>query len=283
MFTNKSTSELRVFAEEIRLATFREFSTLSAGHIGGAMSIVEALAVLYGRYMAVDPANPRWRQRDWLVLSKGHAGAALYAALCLRGFFPEEQLLTLNKNGTSLPSHCDRNKTPGVDMTTGSLGQGISAALGIALGNRLSNFDSYTYLVVGDGECNEGQVWEAAMAASMFKTDRLIAFCDYNMQQLDGYTKNVMDMGDMAAKWRAFGWFTQEVDGHDIGQLCDAVDKARGNTGTPSMIVMHTKKGNGCSFAVDKEANHHISFTPEQIEIEIENTKAAITAAKNAC
>ena len=161
MAADEKCKELRVFAEEIRVETLKTFQALGFGHVGGAMSVVEALAVLYGGEMKYDPKNPKWVDRDWLVMSKGHAGPVLYTTLAMKGFFPMEELKTLNQGGTNLPSHCDRNKTVGVDMTTGSLGQGVSEALGIALGNRLDKRDSYTYLFVGDGECNEGQVWKA--------------------------------------------------------------------------------------------------------------------------
>ena len=184
--------QLRVFAEEIRVETLHELAHLGFGHVGGAMSIVELLAVLYGGEMKINPADPQWEDRDRLVVSKGHAGPAVYATLALKGYFPKEMLLTLNQGGTNLPSHCDRTKTPGIDMTTGSLGQGMSTAIGVALGNKLKKSDAYTYLILGDGECNEGQVWEGAMFAPHFKLDHLIAFVDYNKQQLDGACDDVM-------------------------------------------------------------------------------------------
>jgi len=227
MAANENCKALRVFAEEIRVQTLKTFQALGFGHVGGAMSIIETLAVLYGEEMKYDPKNPKWEDRDWLVMSKGHAGPALYATLALKGFFPKEELLTLNRGGTNLPSHCDRNKTTGIDMTTGSLGQGISAAAGVALGNRTDGRDSYTYLVVGDGECNEGQVWEGAMFASQFKLSNLILFVDSNKQQLDGYTKNIMDLGDIGAKFESFGFFTQRIDGHSVDEIKAAIQKAK--------------------------------------------------------
>ncbi len=261
----KKAAELRVFAEEIRVTALKEFQALGFGHIGGAMSVVETLAVLYGNYMTYDPKNPRMPERDWLVISKGHAGPALYATLALKGFFPVEELKTLNQGGTNLPSHCDRNKTTGVDMTTGSLGQGISSAIGIAYGNRLSGYDSNTYLIVGDGECNEGEIWEGAMLAPKLKLGSLITFVDCNKQQLDGWTKDVLDLGDMEEKWRVFGWHTQSVDGHDISALCDAIDAARAVKDQPSAIIINTTKGNGCSFAETICPSHHLRFKPEQM------------------
>ena len=283
MDKKKRMCELRVFAEEIRVTALKEFQALGFGHVGGAMSIVETLSVLYGQYMKVDPKNPRDPDRDWLVVSKGHAGPAVYATLALKGFFPLETLMTLNKNGTTLPSHCDRNLTPGIDMTTGSLGQGMSTAIGAALGNRLDKRASHTFLIIGDGECNEGQIWEGAMSAAHFKLSNLIAFCDRNGQQLDGYTKNVLDMGDMAQKWNAFGWYVQEINGHDIAAVFDAVANAKAQTDKPSMIVLNTKKGNGCNFAEGVEANHHMRFTPEQMAGALEVAEKVLADAKAAC
>jgi transketolase len=258
-------------AKEIRKMTIEEIATLGTGHIGGAMSIVDLLALLYFHRMKVDPQKPRWEERDQLVVSKGHAGPAVYAALALKGFFPKDWLSTLNKGGTSLPSHCDRNKTPGIDMTTGSLGQGFSASIGIALGLRMDKKTSTVYTIIGDGESNEGQVWESALFAAYRKLSNLIAFTDYNKQQLDGFTKDILDMGDLAAKWNSFGWFTQEVDGHDIAALDAAIEKALAQKDKPSMIVMHTIKGKGCNFAEGVEKNHSMAF-------DMEKAKEAIAA-----
>jgi transketolase len=253
-------SYLKAQAKEIRKLTIEEIGTLGTGHIGGAMSIADLLALLYFHRMKIDPKNPRWEDRDQLVVSKGHAGPAVYAALSLKGFFPKDWLATLNKGGTKLPSHCDRNLTPGVDMTTGSLGQGFSAALGIALGLRIDKKPCTVYTVIGDGESDEGQVWEAALFAGHQKLSNLVAFTDYNKQQLDGYTKDIIDLGDLAAKWNAFGWFTQTVDGHDIAALDAAIEKALAQKEKPSMIVMNTIKGKGCNFAEGIEKNHSMAF-----------------------
>ena len=180
-----------------------------------------------------------------------------------KGFFPDEWLTTLNRGGTRLPSHCDKNLTPGIDMSTGSLGQGISAAIGIALANRLDKIDSKVYLIIGDGESNEGQVWEGAMAGAHFKLNHLIAFTDYNKMQIDGYTHEIMPLDDLTAKWSAFGWFTQRVDGHDIFELDAAIEKAKLQKDCPSMIIMDTIKGKGAFFAEAKVINHHMSFDLE--------------------
>lgn len=256
---------LEDFAREIRVATLKEFAHLGFGHVGGAMSIVELLAVLYGEVMKIDPQNPKWEDRDWFVLSKGHAGPALYATLALKGYFPEEMLYTLNQGGTKLPSHADRNLTPGVDMTTGSLGQGFSTGLGVALGHRLDGKDNSVYIVLGDGECQEGQVWEAVLFGGNAKLDNLIVFVDHNKQQLDGYIDDINPLGDLKAKWAEFGWHAQEVDGHDIAEIYTAIQKAKATKGKSSVIVLHTVKGKGCNFAEGVELNHHMRFTQEQM------------------
>jgi len=183
------------------------------------MSIVDALTVVYHRHLRFDIKQPNLAHRDRFVLSKGHAGPALYAMLAQKGFFPKEWLHTLNKGGTSLPSHCDRTKTPGIDMSTGSLGQGISAACGIALGQRLDGKGARTYCIIGDGESDEGLVWEAAMMAGHYKLDNLIAFTDYNKMQIDGTTTDIMDQGALLDKWVAFGWNAVQIDGHNFEAL----------------------------------------------------------------
>ncbi len=257
--------QLKILACKIRMETIRALGKVGAGHIGGAMSMADLMAVLYGGVMRVDPEQPRWPDRDWLVVSKGHSGPSLYAALALRGFFPVEELITVNTPHTRLPSHCDKNKTPGVDISTGSLGQGMSTAIGVALGNKTQGKDSYTYLVLGDGECQEGQVWEGALFAPQHRLDHLIAFIDCNGKQLDGYTDEICAMGDLARKFAEFGWFAQDVpDGNDVGAIWRAIEKAKANRGKPSMIVLKTEKGKGCTYAEDVYYNHHMSISPEQ-------------------
>ncbi len=253
---------LRAKAKEIRKLTIDAIGYLGVGHIGGALSLVEALTVLYYRHMRVDPHNPRWPERDWLVLSKGHAGPALYSVLADKGFFPREWLHTLNRGGTSLPSHCDRNLTPGVDMTTGSLGQGLSAALGIALGLRLSGLPGQVYCIIGDGESQEGQVWEAAMAAAHYRVNTLIALLDYNKLQIDGPVREIMNLDDVEAKWRAFGWQVYAIDGHDLEQLDAALTLAR-TAERPVMLVLHTVKGKGAFFAEGRVENHNMPVSYE--------------------
>ncbi len=251
-------------AKEIRKLTIDQIGYLGVGHIGGAMSIVEVLTILYYKFMKVDPENPKMPDRDKLVISKGHAGPALYSILADKGFFPREWLHTLNRGGTRLPSHCDKNLTPGIDMSTGSLGQGISTAIGLALGNRLNNIDRKVYLIIGDGESNEGQIWEGAQAAPMFKLNNLIAFTDYNKMQLDGYIHDIMNVEDLNAKWQANGWFVQRVNGHDFFDLNMAIERAHKEKIRPVMIIMDTIKGKGCSFAERLVSNHNMTFDYEK-------------------
>ena len=266
---------LRRFAADIRIQTIRMFADAGYGHIGGAMSIADVLAVLYGGVMAIDPGNPCWEERDRFILSKGHSGPSLYAALALKGYFPLEELATLNQGGTRLPSHCDRLKTPGIDMTTGSLGQGVSAAMGIAIGVRMKGLSNYTYLVVGDGELQEGQVWEGIQFAAHQKLDRLITFIDYNKKQLDGLVEDICRPFDICEKLRSFGWHAQIVKGYDVGEIQEAILLAKNVKGKPSGIVLDTVKGKGCCFAEDTEFNHYMVINEKMAEEairEIENS-----------
>ncbi|MCG8512982.1 MAG: transketolase [Halanaerobiales bacterium] len=277
MLKRQELVELQRFATQIRLETLKEIKNLGFGHIGGALSIVETLAVLYGKVMKINPLNPDWEERDWLVVSKGHAGPAVYAALALKGFFPLEDLMTLNQPRTKLPSHCDRNLTAGIDMTTGSLGQGISTAIGIALGHRLDRRESFVYLIVGDGEINEGQIWEGALFAPNHQLDNLILLVDNNKKQLDGYTKDINDLGVISEKFRSFGWDVDEVDGSNLGEIYQSIHRARKNKGKPSAIILDTIKGQGVKFVEETLANHHIKFS----ETEDELTQQAIEKLTN--
>ena len=240
--------------------TIDQIGYFGVGHIGGAMSIVEVLTILYYHHMNIDPKDPKKRDRDQLILSKGHAGPALYSVLADKGYFPKEWLHTLNQGGTNLPSHADMVRTPGIDMTAGSLGQGLSAGIGKALGNRLDGIDSKIYVIIGDGESNEGQVWEAAMSASHFKLNNIIAFTDYNKMQIDGYTQDIMDLDDLNAKWVGFGWNVLRVDGHNFSALNRAIRKAKAEKCRPTMIIMDTIKGKGAYFAEGKLSNHNMPF-----------------------
>ena len=255
--------QLEAKAKEIRKMTIDSIGYLGVGHIGGALSVVEILTLLYYRHMDVSPDDPKKKFRDKLVLSKGHAGPALYSVLADKGFFPKEWLHTLNKGGTNLPSHCDMNRTPGIDMSTGSLGQGISAAIGIALANRLDGIDKKVYLIIGDGESNEGQIWEGAMAAPHYKLNHLIAFTDNNKMQIDGWVFDTMNIEDVGAKWTAFGWFVQRVNGHDFQEMDLAIERAKKELYRPSMIILDTIKGKGAFFAERRLDNHNMNVDYE--------------------
>lgn len=270
----KQTEKLQVedFAAQIRIEALKALKNLGFGHVGGVMSIADLVALLYGKEMNIDPADPAKADRDRVVLSKGHAGPALYAALALKGYFPKEALATINTGGTILPSHCDRTRTPGIDMSTGSLGQGMSSAIGIALAQKLNKMDARTFLILGDGECDEGQVWEGALFAAQQKISNLIAFVDYNHQQLDGYTDDICALGDLRKKFEEFGWFAQECDGHDVEAIDTCIQNASDEK--PNMIILQTKKGKGCTFAEGVLFNHHMTFTKEQADEAIEALEA---------
>ena len=262
----QETAKLKADAARIRIAALEAVQSLGNGHVGGSLSICDLLAVLYGREMKYDPKNPKDPDRDKLVTSKGHAGPGVYGALAVHGFFPYEELRTLNKPGTHLPSHTDRNLTPGVDMTTGSLGQGASTACGMALGDRLKGRKNRVFLVVGDGECDEGQVWEAFSFASAKKLSNLVVLLDWNKKQLDGRTDEVLPMGDFKAKMEAFGFSTQLVNGNDVEALAEALENTRGGGDKPYAIIMDTIKGAGVKEVEETEMNHSIPVSKEQFD-----------------
>ena len=255
--------ELRILATKIRIGCIEAIKARGFGHVGGSLSVADTLAVLYGAVMRVNPKNPRWPERDKLVCSKGHAGPAVYAALGLMGYFPYEDILTLNQPGTSFPSHCDRNKTPGVDATTGSLGQGTSQAAGMALGDKLKGRDSRLYLIVGDGELNEGQTWESFMFMAAQKIDNLTVFIDWNKKQLDGPVKDINDPLDLKKKFEAFGFYTQQVDGMDIEGIVKAVRSAEKVKGVPHAIVLDSIKGAGVKEIEETFSNHSMTVSAE--------------------
>lgn len=257
---------MQKIANEIRALTLKCIASLGSGHIGGSLSIVDVLTVLYYKHMNVNPNDPHMEGRDRLVVSKGHAGPAVYATLAHKGYFKEEELETLNKFGTNLPSHCDMNKTPGVDMTTGSLGQGISCAVGLALGSKIKNDNARVYCIIGDGESQEGEVWEAAMFANQHKLDNFTLFLDYNKLQLDDYVENINTLGDVKAKWESFGFNTLYINGNDIDEIDKAITNAKATKGVPTMIILDTVKGKGASF-VEKAGikNHSMPVTKENL------------------
>lgn len=271
-----NTKETLAFSIRAKMEVAKMIANLGVGHLGGALSITEVLAVLYTSQMRYDPANPQWEERDYLVLSKGHAGPALYATLALKGFYPVEELKTLNRPGTRLPSHCDRQKTPGIDMTCGSLGQGLSVAAGLALSLKQDAKDNRVYAIIGDGESNEGQIWEAALFAAQRKLDNLVAFVDYNHLQLDGPTESICDLGDIGQKFADVGWFVRSVDGHDVAAIDAAVNACKAQQGKPAMIVLNTVKGKGWSKAENQTGSHSRGFTPQELEEALEEMHNAL-------
>ncbi|OQO84873.1 transketolase [Enterococcus casseliflavus] len=257
--------ELERLAAKIRLDTLCSIKKMGQGHLGGSFSIVELLAVLYGKQLRVNPQDPQWADRDRLVLSKGHAGAALYSALANTGYFDRSWLWTINEGGTRLPSHPDRWKTPGVDATTGSLGQGTSMAAGIATGLRLAGKDNFVYLIVGDGELNEGQCWEAFQYIAHFKLNHCIVIIDDNKKQLDGPTKDILDPFDIQQKMTAFGFYTEKVPGADMHAIDEAIERCKAIEDQAVCIVLDSVKGQGVPFFEELEANHSVKFTTDEI------------------
>lgn len=253
-------------AKEMRKHIVKMITESKSGHPGGSLSAADIVATLYFKEMKLDAANPHDPKRDRFVLSKGHAAPVLYAALAEKGFFPVEELMTLRKINSRLQGHPDMKKVPGVDMSTGSLGQGLSAANGMALAGKMDGLDYRVYAVLGDGELEEGQVWEAAMLAAHYKLDNLVAFIDHNHLQIDGAIEKVMSPEPVADKWRAFGWNVLEINGHDIPQIIQALDTARQTKGGPTMIVAETIKGKGVSFMENQAGWHGNAPKPEQLE-----------------
>lgn len=274
MLEENRRKELQQFARKIRIGAVEEFKALGFGHVGGSLSIADVLAVLYGAVMNYDPENPSMEGRDKLVCSKGHAGPAVYAALGLKGFFPYENIRTLNQPGTSFPSHCDRKQTPGIDMTTGSLGQGTSLAVGMALGDRLKGRDCRTYLIVGDGELNEGQVWEAAMFTAAKKVINLVWLVDNNKKQLDGYTRDILDTGDLRKKFEAFGFEAVRIDGHDVTQLYETLTGERKDR--PLAVILDTIKGKGVKEVETAIGNHSMSMPEETYDRWLEELRGGL-------
>jgi len=257
--------ELEELAAKIRLDTLCSIKKMGQGHLGGSFSIVELLAVLYGKQLRINPQDPQWADRDRLVLSKGHAGAALYSALANTGYFDRSWLWTINEGGTRLPSDPDRWKTPGVDATTGSLGQGTSMAAGIATGLRLAGKDNFVYLIVGDGELNEGQCWEAFQYIAHFKLNHCIVIIDDNKKQLDGPTKDILDPFDIQQKMTAFGFYTEKVPGADMQAIDEAIERCKAIEDQAVCIVLDSVKGQGVPFFEELDANHSVKFTTDEI------------------
>ncbi len=275
--------QIRRLAAEIRLGILEGIKARGFGHVGGSLSVADVLAVLYGAVMRYDPLRPSWEERDKLVCSKGHAGPAVYAALALKGFFSWELLKTLNQPGTNLPSHCDHRKTPGVDMTTGSLGQGCSLAAGLALGNRLKGRPGRVFLIAGDGELNEGQAWESFMFAASQRLDNLTVFIDWNKKQLDGYVEEIIDPIDFLRKFEAFGFHAQQVDGNNPEEILRAVNACAQASGRPHAIVLDTVKGAGVRQVEETFSNHSMSPAPEACDEWISELRASIAEMEGGC
>ena len=268
-------NEIKKLAKDIRISMLKMLLNLGFGHFGGSLSVVETLAVLYGAVMKIDPKNPNWEGRDYMVLSKGHAGPALYAALAIKGYFPKEELMTLNVNGTHLPSHPDRLLTKGVDATTGSLGQGVSLATGIAMAEKLSGKDNRVFTILGDGELNEGQCWEAFQFIAHHNLNNLTVFVDYNKLQLDGTLEEIIKPFSLTEKFKAFGFDSAEVKGDDIEGIYNLVKNKRGENEKPLAIILNTKKGQGVEYIENLKNSHHLRLTDE-IKAEIEKAIAKL-------
>lgn len=259
--------ELMRKAMDIRITGLKMVQKAHSGHIGGAFSMSELMAVLYFDKMNIRPDEPQWADRDRFVLSKGHCTVALYPTLALRGFFDVALLDTFRRIDGHLSGHAEMTHVPGVDMSTGSLGQGFSTAVGMAQGAKLAHKDLTVYAVMGDGEIQEGQIWEACMYAGAHQLDNLIAFVDSNKVQLDGTVKEVLDTGDLKAKFESFGFFTQSIDGHDVEAISDAIDRAKAEKGRPSMIILNTVKGKGVSFMEGRHEWHGKTPNDEQFKM----------------
>ena len=273
---NSKKKELAVFATKARIGIIEGVHSAKAGHPGGSLSICEVLSYLYNEEMRVDPKNPKWQSRDRFVLSKGHGAPALYATLALKGFFPVEDLKTLRKSDSYLQGHPNMNKIPGVDMSTGSLGQGISAAVGMAIGAKLDNADFRVYTILGDGEIEEGEVWEAAMLAGNRQLDNLVAVVDYNGLQIDGTIEEVNSAYPIADKFKAFNWNVIEIDGHNYDEIEEAFNNAKQTKGKPTCIVMKTVKGKGVSYMENSVGWHGKAPNDEEYEIAMGELNAAL-------
>jgi len=262
-----SVKEMKAIAKRLRRHIISMIGRAGSGHPGGSLSAVEIVIALYFRVLRHKPQDPGWSDRDRFILSKGHAAPVLYAVLAECGYFPVDELTTLRRLDTRLQGHTDCTVTPGVEMSAGALGQGLSFAIGVALASRLNSQKYRVYVLLGDGECNEGQVWEGAMAAAHFKLDNLVAIVDNNGQQIDGWNREVMNLDPFNKKWQSFGWHVIEVDGHDLTQLTQAFDQAKLVEGQPVVIIAHTIKGKGVSFMENNPDFHGKAPNAEQVEI----------------
>lgn len=260
-------ARLREIARNIRKDIILMTAEAASGHPGGSLSAADIIAALYFNVMRHDPRNPKWPDRDRFVLSKGHAAPALYSALARSGYFPVEQLRTLRKMGSPLQGHPELKRLAGVEASTGSLGQGLSIGAGMALAGKMDRKDYRVYVMIGDGESEEGQIWEAAMSSAYYKLDNLTAIIDYNSQQLDGWVKDIMELEPIVDKWKGFGWHVEEIDGHDFHQILKAIDEAKATSGKPTAIIARTVKGKGVSFMEHNIEFHGMAPTKEQKDL----------------
>lgn len=267
-------NELKELCQQFRRELLDILYPIQTGHPGGSLSCAEIITILFFEKMNIDPLNVKMEGRDRFILSKGHAAPMLYINMAHRGYFSINDLYSLRQIGSHLQGHPCLSKTPGIELSTGSLGLGLSAGIGMAISDRLHRRDSYTYVLLGDGEIQEGIVWEAAMSGSKFKTDKLIAILDYNGVQLDGTLQEIMPMGDIASKWSSFGWKVITVNGHNIAAISDAIDEAKLHNGSPTIIIAETIKGKGVSFMEGKNQWHGKPITQNEYQMALKELNA---------
>ncbi len=275
MRTVDSVDELKRIANRIRVEIIKMIGAAGSGHPGGSLSAVELLVALYFRVLRHDPQNPTWADRDRFILSKGHACPVLYATYAEVGYLDRALLATLRKLGSPLQGHPDKRMLPVLEASTGSLGQGLSIGVGMALAARLDRKDYHTFVMIGDGESQEGQIWEAAMFAGHHKLANLTAIVDYNKQQLDDFTAKIIDLEPLPGKWTSFGWNAVEIDGHDFNQVIPALEEARSATRKPTAIIAHTVKGKGVSFMENNVKWHGVAPKPEEVAAALKELEAA--------
>lgn len=263
---NHPIEQLQRQAQTLRQDIVKMIGAAGSGHPGGSLSAADIITVLFFDILRHRPSEPEWADRDRFILSKGHGAPALYAALARSGYFPVEELKTLRKLGSPLQGHPEKGKLAGAEASTGSLGQGASIGAGMALAGRLDRKDYRVYVLMGDGEANEGQVWEAAMFAAHYKLDHLTVILDCNRQQLDGWTEEILSIEPLGEKWRTFGWHVLDIDGHDLAQILDAFKEAKRTAGKPTLILARTTKGKGVSFMENNLEFHGVAPTPDQVE-----------------
>ncbi|MGA9523735.1 MAG: transketolase [Myxococcaceae bacterium] len=276
-------ARLREISGRLRGTIIEMIHKAGSGHPGGSLSVIDIVTALYFARMRHDPRRPDWAERDRFVLSKGHGVPALYAVMAEAGYFPKEELMTLRERGSRMQGHPVNTWLPGIEAPTGSLGQGLSVAQGMALASKLDGDSFHTYCVIGDGESQEGQIWEAAMSAPRYKLDNLTVFLDYNHGQIDGPVKDVMDIEPIADKWRAFNWNVLSIDGHDYAQILGAIDQAKAFKGGPTMIVANTVKGKGVSFMEHQISWHGVAPNKDQTEKALEELRKLndLTSGRN--